>query len=83
MKRAREILLSMAPKGFTISLSTCYNYTENYRERSAQAKRHHAGRGVNALISLGKPPRTRVEQLIINLHWSIANVNLIVDACQD
>ena len=83
MKRAREILLSMAPKGFTISLSTCYNYTENYRERSAQAERHHAGRGVNAPISLGKPPRTGVEQFVINLHWSTANVNLIVDACQD
>ena len=83
MKRAREILLSIAPKGFTISLSTCYNYTENYRERSAQAKRHHAGRGVNAPISLGKPPRTGVEQFVINLHWSTANVNLIVDACQD
>ena len=83
MKRAREILFSMAPKGFTISLSTCYNYTENYRERSAQAKRHHAGRGINALISLGKPPRTGVEQLVINLHWSTANVNLNVDAYQD
>lgn len=52
-------------------------------EKSAQAKRRHTGRGVNALISLGKPPRTGVEQLVINLHWSTANVNLIVDACQD
>ena len=82
MKRAREILLSVAPNGFSISLSTCYNYTENYRERSAQSKRHHAGRGVNAPISLGKPPRTGVQQLVINLHWSTANVNLIVDASQ-
>ena len=54
MKGAREILLSLAPAGFSISLSTCFNYTKNYRERSAQAKRHHAGRGVNAPISLGK-----------------------------
>ena len=85
MKRAHEILLSMAPNRFTISLSICYNYTENYRERSAPAKlqHRHVGRGVSALISLGKPPRTGVEQLTINLHWSFANVNLIVDACQD
>ena len=42
MKTAREILLSLAPKGFTISLSACYNYTENFRAGSVQAKRHHA-----------------------------------------
>ena len=30
MKRAQEILLSLAPAGFNISLSTCFNYTENY-----------------------------------------------------
>ena len=27
MKKAREILLSLAPKGFSISLSSCFNYT--------------------------------------------------------
>ena len=52
MQQAREILLSMAPAGFTISLSSCYNYTDNFREGSIQAKRHHARRGVNATISL-------------------------------
>jgi len=25
------------------------------------------------------PPRTGVEKLVVNLHWSTANVNLIVD----
>ena len=35
MKQAREILLSMAPEGFNISLSACYNY---YRQGSAQAR---------------------------------------------
>ena len=44
MQQAREVLLSMAPQGFSISLSACYNYTENYRQGSAQAKRHHAGK---------------------------------------
>ena len=43
MKRAREILLSCAPQGFKISLSSCYNYTENYREGSRQASQHHSG----------------------------------------
>ena len=48
MKTAREILLSLARKGFTISLSAYYNYTENFRVGSAQAKHHYAGKGVNA-----------------------------------
>ena len=81
MKQAREILLSVAPKGFNISLSSCFNYTENYRKGSIQSKQHHAGKGVNAPLSLRKPPRTGVEQLVINLHWTTSNVNLIVDSC--
>ena len=67
MKQAREIILSMAPPGFSLSLSSCYNY---YREGSAQAKRHHHGKGVNAKISLKKPPRTEVDEFVVNLHWS-------------
>ena len=82
MKRAREILLSLAPDDFTISLSACYNYTENFRAGSSEAKRHHAGKGVNAQLSLRKPPRTGVEQVVINLHWSTANVNLHLDGTQ-
>ena len=63
MKRAREVLLSLSPEGFKISLSSCYNYTENYRRGSTEAKQHHFGLGVNAPsnISLRKPPRTGVE----------------------
>lgn len=34
---------------------------------------------MNASLSLRKLPRTGVEQLVVNLHWSTANVNLIVD----
>ncbi len=80
MKLAREVLLSMAPENFSISLSACYSYTENYRVGSAQAKRHHSHRpGVNANISLKLPPRTGVLQQVVNLHWSTANVNLLVD----
>ena len=80
MQQAREVLLSMAPQGFSISLSACYNYTENYRQGSAQAKRH-AGKEVNASISLRKPPRTGVQQLVINLHWSTCNVYYHIDTC--
>ena len=79
MKRAREILLSCAPENFKISLSACYNYTENYREGSRQARQHHAGQGVNALLSLRKSPRTGVDHLVVNLHWTSANVNLLID----
>ncbi len=82
MQHAREILLSMAPRGFSISLSSCYNYTENYRQGSAQARRHHSGQGVNAALSLKKPPRTGVQELVVNLHWSTCNVNCIIDRCQ-
>ena len=79
MKVAREVLLSLAPAGFDISLSSCYNYTENYRKGSTQAKQHHFGRDVNAPLSLKRPPRIGVEKFVVNLHWSTANVNLIID----
>ena len=60
MKTAREILLSLAPKDFTISLSAYYNYTEKFRVGSAQAKRHYAGKSVNVQLPLRKRPRTGV-----------------------
>ena len=34
MKAARDILLSLSPNTFKISLSSCYNYTDNYRKGS-------------------------------------------------
>ena len=80
MKRAREILLSLAPQGFNICLSSCYNYTNNYRRGSLQAVWHHAGKGINALKI---PPRVGVPQLVVNLHWSTSNVNLKVDSTVD
>ena len=73
MKHAREIILALAPESFNIYLSSCFNYTQNYKEGSYQAKRHHAGKGVNACISLHKPPRAGVQQLVVNLHWSSHN----------
>ncbi len=79
MKDARETVLALAPKGFNISLSSCFSYTQNYREGTHQAKRHHSGKGVNACISLHKPPRVGVEKFVINLRWSTHNVNLSMD----
>ena len=37
MRQAREIILQCAPPNFTVSLSSCYNYTENYRQNSHEA----------------------------------------------
>ena len=38
---------------------------------------------MNPPLSLKKPPGTGVEQLVVNLHWSAANVDLIVDGGQN
>ena len=79
MRRAREVILMLAPEDLNISLSTCYNYTQNFKEGTYQARRHHSGQNVNANISLHVPPRTGVQQKVINLHWTTANVNLYLD----
>ncbi len=81
MRQARNILLTCAPPNFTISLSSCYNYTENYRENSMQAKRHHAGRDINANISFRRPSRSAVidYKQVVNLHWSTCSVNHRID----
>ncbi|CAB4026118.1 Hypothetical predicted protein [Paramuricea clavata] len=79
MKHARETILALAPKEFNISLSSCFNYTQNYKEGTYQAKRHHSGKGINACLSLHKPPRIGAEKFVINLRWSTHNVNLSMD----
>ncbi len=81
MHQARKILLSCAPPNFNISLSSCYNYTENYRENLLEAKRHHAGRDINANISLRRPPQDSVldNKQVVNLHRSTCSVNYLVD----
>ena len=45
MKQAGEILLSVAPKGFNISLSSCFTHTKNYRKGASLIPRT-TGRGV-------------------------------------
>ena len=80
MRQAREILLKVVPPGFGISLKSCYNYTESYKEKTYSAKRHHAGKDVNARISLKCPPRTNVSKHVVNLHWTTKNVNLLLES---
>ena len=72
MKSARKLLL-LAPDSFSISLSSCYNYTMDYRVGTAQAVHHHHGKCVNADVALCLPPKTGVPYLVIKLHWSTAN----------
>ena len=80
MVDARLALLSLAPEDFSINLSCCYNYTQNFRKGTLEAKRHHEGRGINACVSLHKAPDTApIKDLVVNVHWSSANVNAILD----
>ena len=80
MKDMRLALLSLAPENFSISLSTCYNYIQNFRKVTREAKRQHEGRGINACVSLHKAPDTApIKDLVIDVHWSSSNVNAILD----
>ena len=80
MTQALKIINSVSPRSFNISLSSCYNYTMTYKQGTANTKRHHHGKNVNANISLHHPPKTLVKNLVVNLHYSTANVNYICDS---
>ena len=82
MWQARKTLLQVAPPQFSISLSSCYNYTDSYKENTFAAKRHHPGKNVNAKISLKCPPRDTVSQQVVNLHWSTKAVNLLLEKAE-
>ena len=80
MADARLALLALAPEDFSISLSCCYNYTQNFRKGTHEARRHHEGLGINACVSLHKAPDTApIKDSVVNVHWSSANVNAILD----
>ena len=66
MWQAREKIIMHAPDHFKISLSSCYNYTMNYRENSRAAKQHHHDKGINADISLKRPPRSETRKVSIS-----------------
>ena len=79
MKDAREAILALAPDDFTISLSTCFNYTENFGRGTLGARRHHKGWAVNACLSLYKAPDTApTKEKVINIHWISSNVNYML-----
>ena len=50
-----------------------------YKKNSSAAKRHHHGLDVNAKLSLHCPPHTKVDNLVVNLHYTSANVNYLCD----
>ncbi|KAL9977066.1 hypothetical protein ACROYT_G014430 [Oculina patagonica] len=52
MRQARENSLALAPEGFSISLSLCFNYTQNYREGTYQANRHHSEAPASPLVKM-------------------------------
>ena len=80
MKDARQSILAVAPPNFKISLSSCYNYTMNFKKGTYQLKRHHENMGINPNISLHRPPDVMpLKQHVVNIHWSSANVNYLVD----
>jgi hypothetical protein len=79
MNRARELVLAMSNPDFKISLSCCYNYTQNYKKNTMQAARHHDGKNVNAKISFHSPPRIGTAKFVVNTHWASSNVNYVVD----
>ena len=58
MKDAREAILALASDDFTISLSTCFNYMQNFRKGTLEARCDHEGRGVNVCLALHKASDT-------------------------
>ena len=79
MKHAKEFISSVYPS-VKVSLSTLYNYTQNYKKGTHQANAHHHGKGITANISLHKPPTAAEVKHPMNAHWSTANVNYMVDS---
>ena len=45
-------------------------------------QRHHAGKNINAKISLKHPPCDNVSHLVVNLHWSTKAVNLMLEEAE-
>lgn len=79
MREALDLVRSLAPEDFKISLSCLYTYTMNYKQGTAQAKRHHCGTNVNARISLHTAPSTGEIKKPVNAHWTSSYVNFLCD----
>lgn len=77
MREALDLVRCLAPGDFKISLSCLYTYTMNYKQGTAQAKRHHHGTNVNAKISLHTAPATGEIKKPVNAHWTTSYVNFL------
>lgn len=62
--------------GIPISLSAAYTYTENFRSKSHQARRHHEGLKINPDISLRKSTRDLDKHSSINSHYAMCDLQL-------
>ncbi|CAG2254246.1 unnamed protein product [Mytilus edulis] len=65
--------------GIPLKLSTAYTYTENFRSKTNQVKRHYEGRGINPGISLRKSTRNGQKHPSLNSHYATANVNYTIE----
>ena len=78
MPRCVSILEQVS--GIDMSLSCAYSYTDNFRSKTHQAKRHHEGKGLNPGISLHKPTRDGFsKELSVNDHFAQADVNFSIE----
>ena len=60
--------------GIPIALSTAYTYTNNFRQKSIQAKRHHENTAKNPDVSLKRPTRDGDAKPSINQHFAMADL---------
>lgn len=80
IKDGKEAILVLAPDDFTISLSTCFNYTQNFRKRQTRSKTSSRRSGSKCLLFLHEAPDTApIKEKVINIHWTLSNVNYVLD----
>ena len=66
--------------GIPIKLSTAYTYAKKFLLKSKQARRHHAGSGINPGISLRKSTRDGQRHPSLNSHYATTNVNYTIES---
>ncbi len=77
MPRCHSILEQVF--GIDISLSALYTYTENYKSKTHQARRHQEGKGVNPNIRLKPSTRDGASHQSVNSHYAVANVKYALE----
>lgn len=61
--------------GIPISVSAAYNYTDNAKSNTAEAKRHNGGRNINPGILLSRSTRDGQKKRSVNSHYATADLN--------